>query len=79
MIRAFSGFKGLFILLTAAWLLSLGNVGLLDPLRLGRGAVNIGSFVTSLFPPNTAVIPTVALAMVETVEIAFAGTILGFL
>lgn len=64
-------------LLLAAFLVSLGSVGLLDPGRLARGAVNIGIFVGALLPPEMGVLPTVAGAMVETVQMAFAGTLLG--
>jgi len=56
----------------------MGNMGLLDLPRLGRGAVNIGRFAADLFPPNVSVLPTVAVAIVETLQIAFVGTLLGF-
>lgn len=56
----------------------MGNIGLLDLPRLGRGALNIGRFVADLFPPNLSVLPTVAVAIVETLQIALVGTILGF-
>lgn len=68
----------LLLALLAALLLSLGNVGLLDAGRLARGAANLAVFAGGLFPPDTSVLPTVALAMVETVQIAFVGTAIGF-
>jgi ABC-type phosphate/phosphonate transport system permease subunit len=71
--------RTLIVLLLLALLISLRQVGLLDPVRLSRGIRNIGIFVGGLFPPDPAVLPTVAGAMVETVQIAFLGTGLGFL
>jgi phosphonate transport system permease protein len=65
-------------LLGALLVATLWHLGLLDVPLLVRGGRNISLFVTDMFPPDTAVIPTVAWAMVETVEIAFAGTLLGF-
>lgn len=62
-----------------ALLTSLANMGLLDLHRLGRGAVNIGIFLSDLFPPDWSVLPTATKAMVETVQIAFVGTMLGFM
>ncbi len=56
----------------------LADLGLLDPGRLARGAQNIGTFSGDLFPPDFAVAATVAYAVIETVEIAFAGTLIGF-
>ncbi len=60
-------------------LLATGKMGLLDPGRWNRGGRNLAEFSTSLFPPNLDVLPTVAAAMLETLQIAFVGTILGFL
>jgi phosphonate transport system permease protein len=69
----------LVLLLLAALLVAcLWSVGLLDPARLARGTVNISIFVAALFPPETSVLPTVARGMIETLQIAFAGTALGF-
>lgn len=70
--------RWLWVVLAGAIVLSLANVGLLDAARLARGAANIGLFITALFPPNPRVLGTVARAMLETVQIAFAGTMLGF-
>jgi phosphonate transport system permease protein len=68
----------LWLVLALSIGLSLASVGLLDPARLGRGAMNISIFVTALFPPNPRVLGTVTKAMLETIQIAFAGTMLGF-
>ena len=66
-----------------ALLVALGAVlwhfGLMDGPLLARGARNVGIFARDLIPPDTGVLRTVSLAMVETVEIAFAGTLLGFI
>jgi phosphonate transport system permease protein len=59
-------------------LVSLANLGLLDATRLEKGARNIGLFARDLFPPDLSVLPAVAWALVETVQMAFAGTMLGF-
>lgn len=56
----------------------LANVGLLDVERLRRGALNIGVFLRGMFPPDWSVLPAVSWALVETLQIAFAGTALGF-
>ncbi len=58
--------------------LALADVGLLDPLRLVRGVRNLGEFAAALFPPDPSSLPTLAEAMLETIEIAFVGTTIGF-
>lgn len=65
---------GLLVLLV----LVLADIGLLDPGKLGRGAVNLAVFVGALFPPDPDSLPTLGEAMLETLEIAFAGTAIGF-
>ncbi|HEX4743725.1 MAG TPA: phosphonate ABC transporter, permease protein PhnE [Candidatus Limnocylindria bacterium] len=57
--------------------ISLARLGLLDAGRLGRGVRNLGEFAASLFPPDPASLPTLAGAMVETLEMAFVGTVIG--
>ena len=63
--------------LLIALIASLADIGLLDPTRLRRGVLNTGAFLRDLVPPDWSVLPTVAEAMVETIQIAFAGTMLG--
>jgi phosphonate transport system permease protein len=63
---------------TATLLISLNNVGLLDAAKLKRGAQNIAVFLRDLFPPDWSVLAQASQAMVETLQIAFAGTALGF-
>jgi phosphonate transport system permease protein len=61
-----------------AGLVSLYRLDLLAPGTLGPAAANLAEFARELFPPNTDVLPTLIRAMGETIEIAFAGTLLGF-
>lgn len=61
------------------FLWALASVGLMDGTRLGRGVLNLGVFLSALFPPEVSVLPTVARAMVETLQIAIVGTLLGFI
>lgn len=68
-----------WLLLAGALLYSLHDVGLLDADRLQRGVGNALVFARGLVPPDWNVLPTVAEAIGETVQIAFAGTALGFL
>ena len=65
-------------LLAAALVVALAHIGLLDAARLGRGARNMGDFLSGLFPPQPSALPTLAQAMIETIEIAYVGTALGF-
>lgn len=67
------------ILLLGVLIGSMANLGLLDPLHMARGAANIWKFAGSLFPPATEVLETVLGAMLETLQIAFVGTVLGAL
>ena len=57
---------------------ALNDVGLLDIDRLQRGLRNAGIFLGETVPPEPSVLPEVTRALVETIEIAFAGTMLGF-
>jgi len=65
--------------LIIAFGVSLRNVGLLDADRVRRGLHNAGIFLGDLFPPELDVLPEVSRALLETTQIAFAGTALGFL
>lgn len=67
---------GAWVLMT---LLALQGVGLLDSERLARGARNTRIFLADLFPPDPDVLPEVSRALLETVQIAFAGTTLGLI
>lgn len=67
----------LFTAITSVILLYLQ--GLLDPIRLTRAASNLTVFSRDLFPPDFEDIRLLAAAMVETLQIAFLGTVIGFL
>ncbi|MEO6044455.1 MAG: phosphonate ABC transporter, permease protein PhnE [Tepidiformaceae bacterium] len=58
---------------------ALHSVGLLDAERVWRGLKNTGIFLSEIVPPNLDVLPEVTRALIETLQIAFAGTTLGFL
>jgi phosphonate transport system permease protein len=58
--------------------LALADIGLLDLGRLARGVRNLGEFAAALFPPDPSTLPTLAEAMVQTIEMAFVGTAIGF-
>ena len=65
-------------LLLVLLILAVADVGLLDAGRLARGVRNVGEFVAALFPPDPSSLPTLLEAMLETIEIAFVGTAIGF-
>ena len=71
--------RAVYLLIAAAAGASLYRIGLLDPGQLGPAASRLAEFVASLFPPKIDVLPTLLRAMLETLEIAFVGTLLGFL
>jgi phosphonate transport system permease protein len=64
--------------LLVLFVVAMGNIGLLDLPRLARGVANSARFVAEMFPPNPNVLATVVIAIVETLQIAFVGTVLGF-
>ena len=61
-----------------AGFVSLYRLELLDPDVVGPAGERLWEFALSLFPPNREVLPRLIRAMLETVEIAFVGTLLGF-
>jgi len=70
--------RALVILAAIAALGAMANIGFLDPRLLTRGALNTWVFLKGLFPPELTVLPTIAKAMWETLQIAYVGTLLGF-
>jgi phosphonate transport system permease protein len=58
-------------------LVALWDVGLLDVGEWGPAISNLIDFTGLLFPPETESLGTLVDAMVETIEIAFAGTLIG--
>jgi phosphonate transport system permease protein len=66
-------------LLLAGLTVLLTQLGLFDVDRLARGAMNLTVFARETFPPDTGILPQALLALAETIEMALAGTLLGFL
>ncbi len=62
---------GVLILLWSA-----GGVGF-DFVKLGDGAVNMGEFLSRLFPPDFSKIGTILALLLETLQMAVVGTVLG--
>ncbi|MBM2810564.1 MAG: phosphonate transporter, permease protein PhnE [Chloroflexi bacterium] len=67
------------VIILGVFLWALASVGLLDAERLGRGTLNLGVFLSALFPPDLSVLPNLGRALVETLQIAIVGTLLGFI
>ncbi len=65
--------------LTMLLVVALNDVGLLDVERLRRGIHNAGIFFGEMVPPETGVLPEVSEALIETIQIAFAGTLLAMM
>jgi phosphonate transport system permease protein len=71
--------RGALIAVAVLGLISMQRLGLLDLSKVRPAAENLWEFVGSMFPPNTGILDTLIEAMIETVEIAFVGTLLGLL
>ena len=67
-----------FSIVGAGTLWSMADMGLLNPAVVGKGIRNTVIFAGGLFPPPADVVPVLAGAMVETIQIALVGTSLGF-
>ncbi len=59
--------------------LSLAHLGFFDAARLGRGVRNLAEFVRGMVPPDLDILPLAGKALLETLQMAFVGTFLGFL
>jgi phosphonate transport system permease protein len=57
----------------------LGHLGFFDRERLARGLRNLGVLGSEMLPPDTSILPLAGAALWETVEMSFAGTLLGFI
>lgn len=55
---------------------SAGGVGF-DFVKLGEGTVNMGEFLSRLFPPDFSKIGTIVVLLIETFQMAVVGTVLG--
>ncbi|MEK7285580.1 MAG: phosphonate ABC transporter, permease protein PhnE [Chloroflexota bacterium] len=70
--------RAVILVVLAALVAAMADVGLLDAGRLGRGIRNLAEFTAGLFPPDPSSLPTLAEAMLETIEMALVGTAIGF-
>lgn len=70
--------RGSAIALALLFLLALNDVGLMDVDRIAHGVRNLGTFVREMFPPRREVLRELSWALIETIEIAFVGTVIGF-
>lgn len=71
------------LFLTAAVVFLLGIVlaelGFFDGARLVRGLKNLGILTSEMIPPDLGVLPVAGKALWETLQMSFAGTLLGFI
>lgn len=58
--------------------IALADLGFFDGARLLRGARNLGILASEMVPPDASVVAIAAKALWETVQMSFAGTLLGF-
>ncbi|MGE5220631.1 MAG: phosphonate ABC transporter, permease protein PhnE [Chloroflexota bacterium] len=56
----------------------LAHLEFFDLERLSRGLRNLGILGREMMPPDIGILPTASAALWETVEMSFAGTLLGF-
>ncbi len=57
----------------------LAQLGFFDGARMLRGLRNLGILTSDMIPPDVGVLPIAGKALWETVQMSFAGTMLGFL
>ncbi|HEY3301976.1 MAG TPA: phosphonate ABC transporter, permease protein PhnE [Candidatus Binatia bacterium] len=57
----------------------LADFGFFDGARMLRGLRNLGILTSEMIPPDASVLPVAGMALWETVQMSFAGTLLGFL
>ena len=65
------------VLLAVLVLIWSSNGAEFNFLKLGEGAVNIGEFIGRLFPPDFSEFPLIVDLLVETLQMAIVGTVLG--
>lgn len=68
-----------YLAIGVALLVCMERFGLLDPDQIKPAVTNLTEFFREMFPPNWEVLDTLIDAMWETIQIAFVGTLLGFL
>ena len=69
--------RAAILAVAVACVISMGRIGLLDVQKLELAVENLVKFAGEMWPPNTEVLDTLIEAMIETIEIAFIGTLLG--
>ncbi|MBI3047156.1 MAG: phosphonate ABC transporter, permease protein PhnE [Acidobacteria bacterium] len=74
-----SGLSVTAALAAAVALVMMADLGLLDRRQLSLAWSNTVVFVGELFPPSAQPMPTLLDATVETLQIAYVGTVLGFI
>jgi len=77
MTRGFPAARAAIAVVIGLAVIALWDVGLLDLGDWSRAISNLAEFTGELFPPDTDSAGTLVEAMVETIEIAFIGTLLG--
>lgn len=68
-----------FLLIALLFVFTLARFGFFRIDQLTRGLSNLFKFTREAFPPDFSAFSTIGQALIETVEMAFAGTLLGFL
>ncbi|MCC6759535.1 MAG: phosphonate ABC transporter, permease protein PhnE [Candidatus Omnitrophica bacterium] len=79
MSKRFPTGAGIVIIVAILSVASFINLGLLDVSRWGLAFRNLAIFSRELSPPRWDILPVLLPAIWETIQISFAGTILGFL
>ena len=70
--------RALYLALALLALAAMADIGFFDRSALTRGFSNTAEFLRDLFPPDPRVLPSLARGMVETLQIAYVGTLIGF-
>jgi len=65
-------------LIAALFFWTLADLGFFDWEKISRGLPNLIRFSREAFPPDMNIFPAAGNALLETVQMAFAGTLLGF-
>lgn len=78
--RAFNVPRGRFIvgaIVAIALVIWSANGAQFDFMKLGEGAVNMADFLSRMFPPDFSKFPEFSLLLLETLQMAIVGTVLG--
>lgn len=69
----------LFLLTAILFVLVLANFGFFDLEKMTKGSLNLNVFIRESFPPDLRGLSGAGSAILETIQMSFAGTLLGFL